>query len=405
MEKVKLSRQVKATTSKLLDWIAENDVAVHDKIPSMSKLSKKFEVSVNTLHSAVRHLAKHGVLASGVGSGTFLMRSVDKFDLDYEGRVWTVGLVVEAGLANRLEFQPEILNSENWGYRILRGIYKAGKTRKIRIKTVGIPRDVWNNPSVKSLTNAVKPQLNGIDGLISFPMKRHVLIDAMESLGLPWVLVNPPDDMSTTNYVSPDHYGASVVVGQLAARLGAKHIWMLTTWPNWPSNRQRIRGLRDGLMFEGGRFGEMNIIVAKEAGYYDGFKSMFNAFRKYPEVPDFIYTGGDDLAKSAVEVVRAHSLEPGRDVSIISSTGLPNLVDCDPPISTVELPMEKTGETTVEMVRRMLETNQHTLPAKIISTPIVLRNTTPPEAKNILEDIEKEEHTQQYDVDTLVMLP
>ncbi len=401
--KVKLSRQVKSTTSKLLNWIAENDIAVHDKIPSMFKLSKKFEVSVNTVHSAVRHLTKHGILDSGVGSGTFLMRPVDTFDIDSEEGIWTIGLVVETGIAELLDNQPGILKSESWGYRILRGIYKSGETHKIRIKTVAVPSEIWSNPTVEGLRNAIRPQLKGIDGLISFPGKGRVLIDVLDDLGLPWILINPLDDLGTTNYASPDYYGSSVVVGQLAARLGAKHIWLLTEQPSWPSNRQRIRGLRDGLMFEDGRFNGITIALAKDVGYDDGVEGMLKAFEKYPQAPDFIYSSGDHLAKAAVDVIRSSELIPGRDVSIISSTGLPDLVDYEPPISTVELPTVKTGKTAMEMIQRMLKTGQYTLPAKIIPAPLVLRDTTPPKAKSILEEIEKE-HARQPDAEMLPML-
>ena len=392
------------TTYKLLNWINENNVSIHEKIPNMTKLSKEFGVSANTVHSAVRYLVGQGILDTEVGSGTFLVRPVDEFDINPEAkRVRTIGLIVESDLAKLLEAKPEILKTEDWGYIILRGIYQAGKLHNVRIKPVGVPFEIWSNPTVESFAKAIKNQIENVDALVSFLTRRHITIDVHENLDLPWVLINPPDDLSTTNYVSPDYYGASVIVGQIAARLGAEDIWMLIPNPNWPSNRQRIRGIRDGIMFEHGKFEGITVVTAKNVNYEDGIVAISEAIEKHKQIPDFIYAGGDFLAEAAVDALKAGGIMPGKDVSIISSTGLPEIAEYDPPISSVELPMLRTGRTSVEMLLRMLKTKQYTLPAKIIPTPVVLRDTTPPKAKEILKEVE-EGHNKQHDMEMAVMM-
>ncbi len=393
---VRLSRQVKVATHKLLDWISRNNIGLHEQIPNMAKLSKEFGVSINTIHSAVRYLRNRGILATEVGSGTFLIQPIDKIDMfdnsdkskSKEKNSYTIGIILENDFAKLLEAEPEILSKhEYWTYRILRGIYQAGKRDKVTIKPIGVPVENWQNPTVEGFKTSIKKQLTGINGLISFSSKNNVVVNVLEDTGLPWVLINPPDDLNTTNYVSPDYYGASVIVGQIAARLGAENIWMLIPNPNWPSNRQRIRGIRDGIMFEHGKFEGITIVTAKNVLYEDGIVAISEAIEKHKQIPDFIYTGGDFLAEASVDALKAGGIMPGKDVSIISSTGLPEIAEYDPPISSVELPMIKTGEAAVEMMLRMLKTNQYTLPAKIIPTPIVLRETTPPKAQEILYDI------------------
>ncbi len=412
MSTTKLSRQVKRTTYKLLNWINENNIGVHEKIPNMAKLSKEFGVSINTVHSAVRYLRDEGILDTGVGSGTFLVRPIDEIaeiaevedgDKVENDKRYTVGLIVSQFLAEFLDSNSALLNEGDWGHRILLGIYQAAGALNINIKPIGIELKNWFNPTVENFVSAITPQLKGIDGLISFPVRGHIIVAILEKLGLPWVLINPPDDLSTTNYVSPDYYGSSVAVGQLAARLGSEHIWMLTHLPSWPSNRQRIRGIRDGIMFEHGKFEGITIVTTRDTLYEDGIIAMSDALEKHEHIPDFIYTAGDFLAEAAVDVIKTGGLIPGKDVSIISSTGLPEIAEYNPPISTVELPMIETGESIIEMIYRMFKTNQHTLPAKIIPTPIVLRETTPPEAKDILEEIEQE-HTKQHDMEMMKML-
>ncbi len=400
---VKLSRQVKMTTQRLLKWIDEHNIAVHEKIPNMAKLSKEFGVSVTTVHSAVRHLARQGILDSGVGSGTFLARPIDKIDNFGTEKHYTVGLVLKENLAENLE-SGRLFETwkERWSQRIIDGIYKASRKYNIRIKPIGVPLDIWFNPTSSRVHESVKDKLKGIDGVISFPLKNRILIDVFEKSGLPWVLINPPGDLSTTNYVSPDYYGASVIVGRLASRLGARHIWVLTPLPNWPSNYQRICGIRDGIMFERGIFNGVIIVTAQNVCYEEGMLRLSEAFDRYDHKPDFIYTSGDFLAEAAVDFVRKFGIVPGKDVSIISSTGLPEIADYTSPISCVKLPMAETGSSALEMIRRMLKINQYTLPAKIIPAPIVLRDTTPKRAEEFLKDIESE-RSSQYETDMIVI--
>ncbi len=410
MKTMKLSRRTKITVDKLLEWIGKNNIGVHERIPNMAKLSKELGTSVNTVHSAVRYLSSLGILDTEIGSGTFLIRPIDKIEKindEYESsaeRDYTIGLIVCEELAELFRTKVDALNRGGWGCRILSGIHQAGIENRVNIQPIGIELKLWKNPTVEDFVSTIESQLTGVNGLISFPLRRHVASSVLEKLGLPWVLINPPDDLSTTNYVSPDYYGASVIVGQIAARLEAKNIWVLTLLPNWPSNRQRICGIRDGIMFEHGKFDGITIVTSRDVLYEDGIIAIREAVERYRQLPDFIYAAGDFLAEAAVDFVKSKGLIPGKDVSVISSTGLPELEKYQPPISTVKLPMLEIGKTAVAMLLRMLKTNQHTLPAKIIPAPVILRETTPPEAKDILEQIERE-HTQQRNTEIMMLLP
>ena len=63
----------------------------------------------------------------------------------------------------------------------------------------------------------------------------------------------------------------------------------------------------------------------------------------------------DHVAIGATRVLRASGLVPGREVSVIGFDGLEIGKWLEPPLSTMEQPLQSTGQQLVEIVINMVE--------------------------------------------------
>jgi DNA-binding LacI/PurR family transcriptional regulator len=392
--KTMLPRQIKKTAESLCLWLNQGNVLVGDKLPGLSTLSKKFGVSVNTVHAAVKHLASEGILETEVGSGTFLTKLPQKISENSSHPFClTVGLVVwDTDIDGTENFSLEQRQNSGWSLNIIAGVHEGTKELNGTVKLLKVPRELRFSERKDELMAVLKSHAEEVDGFICFPMwYEQKITDFMVGMKKPWVIINPQDHFLTSNHVTPDYYGSSIVVGQLAAKLNAKRVWIVTFDPTWPSNRDRIKGLRDGLIFSNAFTNDFRVVAFSfKEGDNSGTKAMRRQLGSGEKWPDFIYTSGDEVAKGMVELAKENGLVPGKDLSIVSSTGLPNLADYDPPISTVQLPMRETGKVAAAMIYRMKQLELFTIPAKIIPTGLVLRQTTPPQAFDLLEKIRYE---------------
>lgn len=387
-----LTGKIKNLVGQLLDWINENNLTINNKLPSMLKLSQLLGSSTNSIHLAVKYLVENGVLTTDVGSGTYIQRLTTKSEIFKSAspppKKTNVALVMNSYICNLYKSNLESLKSQDyWYYSLLKSIRSYSKNYNFTLKPISIPAKYYTKPSPKEVASIIKEQSVGIDALIVFPI--YKVNEIINDIYLPIIHINQPDINTTYNFVSPDYYDVSRKVGLIISRIPKiTKIWAFIRTSDYLSDFLRVKGLQEGLRFSEKKLDIEKIIDVHNSDYDSAFKAVVKAIADDGEWPHFIYTSGGQMAKAIIDYSKKCGLKPGKDLMLIASSNLKELATYDPPISNTPFQMEDVGKTAIEMIHQIITTGQHVIPARTIPTPIILKDTTFIEAKEMYAEIE-----------------
>jgi DNA-binding LacI/PurR family transcriptional regulator len=94
-----------------------------------------------------------------------------------------------------------------------------------------------------------------------------------------------------------------------------------------------------------------------------------------PMIPDAIFVGNDHMAFGVIDVVRAHGLVPGRDISIVGYDDVPLASWGSYHLTTIRQPVNRMVESTVNLMLRMIESSDEAPERIEIEGPLVLRSS------------------------------
>jgi LacI family transcriptional regulator len=63
-----------------------------------------------------------------------------------------------------------------------------------------------------------------------------------------------------------------------------------------------------------------------------------------------------------VKACKIYGLKVPEDVGVAGSTGLPEAKLCNPPLTTIQIPMRQMGRVAVDMIFEMLSSGNYRLP-------------------------------------------
>jgi Transcriptional regulators len=92
--------------------------------------------------------------------------------------------------------------------------------------------------------------------------------------------------------------------------------------------------------------------------------------------PALVFATTDVMAVGAMAAIRAHGLQPGRDIGVAGFDDIQMLQDVTPSLSTVSLPLIEMGERALELALAA-PGESHSAPPEPIVGRVVLRDSTP----------------------------
>lgn len=105
----------------------------------------------------------------------------------------------------------------------------------------------------------------------------------------------------------------------------------------------------------------------------------FEAMRRLLEggtPPHLVFATTDVMAVGAMSAIRAHGLEPGRDIAVAGFDDIQMLQDVTPSLSTVSLPLIRMGERALELALHVPDGPDAETPEPVVGR-VVLRDSTP----------------------------
>ena len=192
--------------------------------------------------------------------------------------------------------------------------------------------------------------------------------------GAPIVAIDPHTGQSGLPTVVSDNLrGAQLATGHLLS-LGHRRIAMLTGRPDLESAQLRERGYRKALQAAGVAVDESLIRL----GAYDSEVSTEQArlLLTAPDPPTAVFAANDMSAIATIEVATDLGLRVPADLSVVGFDNIPESALCAPPLTTIEQPIRKMGERSIELLLSLIRGERPQTTHITLQTNLVIRQST-----------------------------
>ena len=191
--------------------------------------------------------------------------------------------------------------------------------------------------------------------------------------GAPVVAVDHNADSSSLPSVDSDNLAGAVAATQHLLGLGHRRIGFLAGRPDLESARLRERGYRSALKSAGIKVEPGFVRVG---GYQpDSAEEAAQLMLEGDGRPTAIFAANDVSAIAAMETARTLGLVVPDDLSVIGFDNVPESALCEPPLTTIEQPIQQMGFEAVELLIGLIEQRPDLETQRMLPTRLVTRGS------------------------------
>jgi DNA-binding LacI/PurR family transcriptional regulator len=342
------------------------------RLPPVRDLAKRFDVSTNTAHAAIRLLAQRGVVDLRPRQRAFV---IGKGENPHESRerAGTQARLSHIGLIGVHPSQDQ--SADDWRVRIRLSLESelAGEENPLYLTRISAADAPDPRQSLLRQLDALAPQLAGA---IIFQQRPPLVLELMEHLdrlGLPWVSISHLAEQVGYNYVSADNIAAGRTAGRCFLLNNFEKILFLSPdMSNHVSFTEKAMGLMTAYMHANRFTGGIRYMQCRSVAH--GREATL-AYLEEEGTPQAVFAVDDRLALGAIQAFGEKGIAVPRQVSVMGSTGLDVAAFASPALTVVAQPMEALGRTAARMLLRMIQTGERRIPGKQLKGELIARDS------------------------------
>ncbi|WP_025774744.1 LacI family DNA-binding transcriptional regulator [Neomoorella thermoacetica] len=215
----------------------------------------------------------------------------------------------------------------------------------------------------------------GFAGIIMITaMETEALIQQLEKLRCPVVLLNRYLPSVETDVISVDNYLGGYLAAEHLIKLGHRNIAHLAGFKNSSATRDRLRGFIDAHVHYGIQLNQERIVYGNlqmEAGY-----KFAKEYLSQNEDITAVFCGNDLMALGLIEALYEEGKEIPRDISVIGYDDIDMASLARVKLTTIRQPQYEMGQTAAEVLIDRMK-GKIGAPKRIIFTPkLIIREST-----------------------------
>jgi DNA-binding LacI/PurR family transcriptional regulator len=354
---MKVSDQLKKRI--LADYLENGKAKVGDKLPTIVKLSKQYNVSATTIGKTVEVLAAEGWLVNRRGSGLYVAQPSDESRRSSSQKVCRIGCICHNVTEPSLD------------QKVLVGISHVAEFHRA---TLEMARTNWH---VEDEQQKVKRMVaSGVQGIILYPTPFRNPDEeylAREFRDIPIVIVDLYESKMKRPHVIFDNYAAGRDMTKYIFGKGRERVAFVTI-----KSETGYRSLDDRLAGYRGAFREGGLSLIPEwVTDYDpnGEKRVSNFYEALERVlsvnpaPNAIICPSDGQALWAISYLRRKGISVPGDILVAGFDNLPmnNALD---PWPTTNPDFLRLGERAAELLLDCMESQDMNLSEIVLSAPL-----------------------------------
>ncbi|HEU5353670.1 MAG TPA: LacI family DNA-binding transcriptional regulator [Actinocrinis sp.] len=192
-----------------------------------------------------------------------------------------------------------------------------------------------------------------------------------EQLGLPVVVGGRPLNTEPTFYVDADNRGGARLATEHLIATGRRRIATITGQLDTRAGADRLRGFQettavaglDNTWIEHGDFTEES-----------GARAATRLLAAHPDL-DALFAASDNMAAGAMRAIKAHGRSVPADVAVVGFDDLPIARHTDPPLTSVNQPIQALGFEMAKMLISLISGERPS--ALILPTRLTVRESAP----------------------------
>jgi len=250
----------------------------------------------------------------------------------------------------------------------------AGAADALRDRNVHLVICSLDVDSSQSLRDGLLQGTTGGALLVS-PPHTSAELHGLRRTGYPFVVIEPtmPVDEGIPAVTVSNWAGAKAATEHLIG-LGHIHIGVITGPRQWRTQADRLAGYQAALLGAGLPLAPK---LVHEAGFsLAGGREAGEALLALPNPPSAIVAMDDTLAVGVLQAAHQRKMQVPRDVSVSGFGDTQMASVTQPPLTTVQQPLQGLGRVAAGMLWRLLQGQQLDAPRMELATTLVVREST-----------------------------
>jgi LacI family transcriptional regulator len=191
--------------------------------------------------------------------------------------------------------------------------------------------------------------------------------------GAPVVAVDHNVGSSSLPWVDSDNLRGAIAATEYLIGLGHRRIGFLAGRSDLESARLRERGYRTALRAAGI---DVDRGLVRVGSYQpDSAEAAARLMLEGSNRPTAIFAANDVSAIAAMEAARSLGLALPRDLSLIGFDNVPESALCEPPLTTIEQPIQQMGFEAVELLIGLIEQRPDLATQRLLPTRLIVRGS------------------------------
>ena len=216
---------------------------------------------------------------------------------------------------------------------------------------------------------------NRVDGLLVSTLEDNsVVLKAAKKAKVPFVLLNRSAH-GVRNSIYFDSASAARMAVQHLIGLGHCRIAHLSGQLNPSTGIGRFAGYRDALLDAGIAY-DPNLVAVSGYTIKGGAEAMHAILQKNAHPPSAVFPITLSAATGAMMALHQHGLNVPQDVSVVTVHDGPIAQVMFPPLTTVQMPVEKMGYDGVISLIELIEGRRKVVDIKLAPTQLIVRGST-----------------------------
>jgi len=350
----------------LLQYEQQGHLSPGARLPTADELATTLGVSPGTVKNVYRSLAAEGRVRTQVGAGSFWIGAGT-----LTPRAHRIGIEVGETVPKDARWWTH----NTWSGPVFGGILEGqlGQGANLALESC---------PSLNAMPDEERmARLERLDGLIRLSLA-PVPTPFRDRRGrlVPHVALNPPGELLTANFVSPDYFESSYRLGEIWRKTARRRVLMVTHagLESSPSTRLRYSGLLCGLGDAIGNGVQVRFFNARSS---DGdVTGRLAGFLRQGWLPDAIYTTGGALVFEVMDALAACGVCVPERCCVVSGSGY-DLTSFTGhlPVTTMIHPLAEVGRALLAMLLRRIASGGRDEPALYLPVPFRIGSSTSPE--------------------------
>jgi LacI family transcriptional regulator len=193
------------------------------------------------------------------------------------------------------------------------------------------------------------------------------------TFGAPVVAVDHNAGSSSLPSVDADNFNGAVTATEYLLGLGHRRIGFLAGRPDLESAHLRERGYRHALERAGI---EIDRALIRVGGYQpDSAEEGARQLLEQDDRPSAIFAANDVSALTTISVARSLGLAVPEDLSVIGFDNVPESALSEPPLTTIEQPIQRMGLEAARLLIQLIEKQPVTPMHTMLPTRLVVRGS------------------------------